>query len=440
MMIDARVISLLRKARTMGISVCDEEGPWGIKVYYAMNEGFIFLLEKGSRTLNAILKNPKVSFSVDLNKPDLFIQGEGRVEVLGDPAKHDKERGALLSKVPEDLLFITNGSVELVRLIPEKMRVTDMSDEPKKYFADFSLQELKEREPLKLVRALRPWSLQMSVSAMILGVLLARQIVVPFFIFAVMGIIMAHGAFNALSDYFDYVKRVDLPNSMGSAGSRVLVDGLMKPSSHLAYSLGLLSASLMIGFYLALMKTAIIPYIILGFIAGLLYGIPKIGLKWLALGDLGVMLAFGPGIVLGTEALMGARISAASVLISVAIGMVIVAVLHANNWRDIEDDRKAGVKTVALLLGERGSMIYYLSLIWLSYVLFALAVFLDRTYWPILGSFLTMPWAYKLTKIAMNQRSWKRKILDQQTGFFTALHMYFSIAFLLVAIIVSTII
>ncbi|MDP8024144.1 MAG: pyridoxamine 5'-phosphate oxidase family protein, partial [Conexivisphaerales archaeon] len=136
-MIDARVISLLRKARTMGISVCDEEGPWGIKVYYAMDEGFIFLLEKGSRTLNAILKNPKVSFSVDLNKPDLFIQGEGRVEVLGDPAKHDKERGTLLSKVPEDLLFITNGSVELVRLIPEKMRVTDMSDEPKKYFADF---------------------------------------------------------------------------------------------------------------------------------------------------------------------------------------------------------------------------------------------------------------------------------------------------------------
>ncbi|MGC8559038.1 MAG: prenyltransferase, partial [Nitrososphaeria archaeon] len=88
------------------------------------------------------------------------------------------------------------------------------------------------------------------------------------------------------------------------------------------------------------------------------------------------MLAFGPGIVLGTEALMGAKISMASVLISAAIGMVIVAVLHANNWRDIEDDKRAGIKTVAILLGEKGSKAYYLALIWLSYALFAFAVFL----------------------------------------------------------------
>lgn len=439
MMIDKRVLALLRKAKTMQISVCDEQGPWGIKVYYAMNNGFIFLLEKGSRTLNAIIKNQKVSFSIDLNRPDLFVQGDGKAEVLGDPARFDKERGVLLSKVPQDLLFVANGNVELVRLVPENIRVTEMSDEPKKYFAEFTLEELKEKEPIKLLRALRPWSFQMSVSAMILGVLLARQIVVPFFLLAVLGIIMVHGSFNALSDYFDYIKRVDLPNGMGSAGSRVLIDGLMKPGAHLAYSLTLLSASLMIGAYLAAMRSAIIPFIIIGFIAGFMYGIPKVGLKWLALGDLGVMIAFGPGIVLGTEALMGASISAASALISVAIGMVIVAVLHANNWRDIEDDRRAGVKTVAMLLGERGSMIYYLALIWLSYVLFAIAVFLDRTYWPILGSFITIPWAYRLSRIAMNPRSWKRKILDQQTGFFTALHMYFSIAFMLFAILLSAI-
>lgn len=433
---DRRVIDLLRKAKTMSISVCDDQGPWGIKVYYAMHDGFIFLLENEGRTLKAVQKNPIVSFSIDLNKPDLFVQGEGKVEVLGDPTKLERERGVLLSKVPEDILFINMGNVVLVRLVPERIRVTDMSDEPKKYYADFNLEELNEKEPVKLLRALRPWSLQMSVSAMILGVLLARQIVVTFFLLAILGIIMVHGAFNALSDYFDYISKVDLPNGMGSAGSRVLIDGLVKPRFQLAYSLFLLTASLMIGVYLASARASIIPFIILGLVAGLMYGIPKVGLKWLALGDLGVMLAFGPGIVLGTEALMGAKISTASVLISVAIGMVIVAVLHANNWRDMEDDKRAGIKTVAILLGEKWSKAYYIALIWLSYALFALAVFLDRTYWPILGSFLTIPWAYRLTKIAMNPKSWKRKILDQQTGFFTALHMYFSIAFMLVALIV----
>ncbi|MGC8568894.1 MAG: UbiA family prenyltransferase [Nitrososphaeria archaeon] len=432
---DRDVLRLLRKARTMNISVCDENGPWVIKVYYAMDRGFIFLLEKDGRTLNAILKDPKASFSIDLNRPDLFVQGSGTVEILGDPAAHDRERGALLSKIPEDALFINLGHVVLARLVPDRMRVTDMRGEPRKYYVQVRPEELADRRPMPVIRALRPWSFQMSVSAMIIGVLLVRRIVVPLFLLALLGILLAHGAFNALSDYFDFRSSVDTPTGMGSVGSRALVDGLWSPASHMAYSLALLLGSVVIGTYLTLLRPSILPFFLIGLLAGVLYGIPRIGLKWLALGDLGVMLAFGPGIVLGTETLMGARVDVSSVLVSVAIGMVIVAVLHANNWRDVDDDRRAGVVTLASLLGETGSRIYYLSLIWLSYLLFVVAVVLNHSYWPILGSFLTVPWALRLTRIAMNPRDWNRRILDQRTGFFTALHMYFSIAFLLLALL-----
>ena len=439
-MLDKELISFLRKSKTMVLSVCDEGSPWALKVYYAMDRGFLFLIEKNSRALSAIQKNPRVSFAIDRNRPDFFVQGEGRVEILGDPVSLEKERGILIAKVPQDILFINLGTAYLARLVPEKIKVTDMRDEPKVYYPSFSLEELTEKKPLAYVRALRPWSFQMSVSAMVLGVLLARRISPLLFLLGIIGIILVHGAFNALSDYFDYVKSVDLPQGMGSAGSRVLLDGLMKPKAQLYYVAFLLALSISIAAYLSLLRPLIIPYVILGVIAGSVYGIPKVGLKWVALGDLGVLLAFGPGIILGTMVLMGARPDLSAFLISLGIGMVIVAVLHANNWRDIEDDRRAGVRTLASILGEEGSRIYYLSLIWLSYALFAVAVLLNKTYWPILGSYLTMPWAYRLSKIAMNPRSINRKILDQQTGFFTALHMYFSIAFLLVALIASLII
>ncbi|MBP1357010.1 MAG: hypothetical protein JZD40_00750, partial [Sulfolobus sp.] len=56
---------------------------------------------------------------------------------------------------------------------------------------------------------------------------------------------------------------------------------------------------------------------------------------------------------------------------------------------------------------------------------------------PVLGSFLTLPWAVRLTKIALDNKNWKRNILDALTGQFQSLHMYFTIAFLVGYIIVS---
>jgi len=430
------VIELLRKTKTMSISTCGDN-PWTIKVFYAMDRGFIFLLETGGRTLEAIKRGSKVSFAVDLNRPDLFVQGYGNVEVLGEPGKLDEERGTLLAKVPEDSLFVSSGHTVIVRLIPEVLRVTDMRGEPKKYNESVELDEMTERKPLSVVRAMRPWAFQMSVTSLILGVMLADRVNVLFLLLSIAGIIMAHGAFNELGDYFDFITALDRPDGMGSGGSRVLLDRHMAPRSLFSYSIVLLASSLMIGVYLTVARPAILIFVIVGILAGVLYGLPKIGLKWVSLGDLGVFLAFGPGIVLGSEVLQGGSVTASSVLISVAIGMIIVAVLHANNWRDIESDTAIGAKTVASVLGERGSQIYYLALIWLSYPIFALAVALDLRLWPILGSLLTVPWAVKLTKIALNRKDWNRKLLDMRTGSFTALHMYLSLIFLGTAILLQ---
>lgn len=432
---DKDLLKFLRKCKTMVISTCGET-PWSAKVYYALDRGFVFLVEKEGRTLKNIQKNCRVSFTIDTNRPDYFVQGEGCVKILGEPSEFHEERGSLLYKNPQDALFVKSGHVYIARLIPDYIKVTDMRNERKIYNAQFSLDELKERK-IGYFRALRPWSFQQSITALVLGAILAPNFNLILFILSLISLTLLHGSFNAFSDYFDFITNVDRPTTLGSSGSRVLVDRIMDPKKFLTYVISLFITGLIIGIVLTILKPQILPYVLIGLVAGILYGIPKIGCKWNALGDLAVFISFGPGIFLGSYVLQGGVPGISEILISIALGLVIVAILHGNNWRDMDDDLMSGVRTVANILSEKGSMIYYLLLIWLSYPLFGLAVYFKPEFFPILGSFLTIPWAVKLSKIALNKRNWNRNLLDLLTAQFTALHMYFSVGSMLIYIILQ---
>ncbi len=431
---DKDLLKFLRKCKTMVIST-NGETLWSTKVFYALDKGFVFLIEKNGKTLKNILKNENVSFTIDNNKPDYYVQGEGKVVILGEPSEFHSERSSLLYKVPQDALFVKSGHVLIARLIPNYIKVTDMRNVPKIFNAEFSLNDLNEKK-FGYFRALRPWSFQQSVTSLVFGAILAEHFNAIFFVLSLISLILIHGFFNAFSDYFDYISNVDRPATMGSGGSRVLVDRILNPRIFLIYIIALFISGSTIGIILMILKPEIIPYVLIGLFAGILYGVPKLGWKWIALGDFAVFLAFGPGIFLGSYALQGGTPGISEILISISIGIVIVAILHGNNWRDMDDDLKAGVRTVANILGEKGSMIYYLLLIWLSYPLLAMAVFFNLKFFPILGSFLTIPWAWKLTKIALNKRNWNRNLLDVLTANFTALHMYFSVGFMIVYILI----
>lgn len=429
------VLNLLRKGRTLVLSTYGEN-LWSAKVFYALEGGIVFLVEKNSRSLNNILKNNEVVFTMDFDTPDVFLQGQGKVTILGEPRDFHKERGTLLYKIPEDALFVKSGHVLLAKLIPDDVRFSDFRAQPKKSDFHFSPEELREKKTFRYWRALRPWSFQQSVTSLIFGALIAFQVSfsLPTSLFLIVlsaiALVLVHGAFNAYSDYFDFSLKTDKPEGMGSAGARVLIDRLIPTNRFLYFTTIVFLIGLAIGIYLIVLRPVVIPYVVIGLIAGLLYGLPKFGWKRIALGDLAVFLAFGPGIFLGSLVLEGGSAGIPELLISFSLGMIIVAILHGNNWRDIKDDKEAGVRTVAGLLGDRGSLIYYAVLIWASYPLFVIAVVLESRLFPILGALLTIPWAVRLTRIAMNSRNMKRNLLDMLTAQFTSLHIYFSVVFL----------
>ncbi|MCX8159881.1 MAG: prenyltransferase, partial [Candidatus Saccharicenans sp.] len=131
-------------------------------------------------------------------------------------------------------------------------------------------------------------------------------------------------------------------------------------------------------------------------------------LKAVALGDLAVFLNFGLLGSLGSWVVQTEQFSWLPVIWAVPKGMLVVAILHANNWRDSLTDREKRVFTLAAVIGDRGSFYYYGKLIFGSmfltagYVLVPLVFGLDFPALPLtmLVVFLAWPEARKLWKRA----------------------------------------
>lgn len=415
------VINFLRKSKTMTIST-EGEKLWTTKIFFAMDHGFIFLIEKTGLTLSNILKHPEVSFSVDNNRLDLFLQGSGKVEILGEPRDFMKERGILLYKIPEDSVFVKHGNVFIAKIIPDLIIVSDMREEMKRFPENIDLDQMTEkRHPL--INSVRVWSFQQSLIALLVGSMLAMRINIVFLILSLIGIIASHGSFNILNGYFDAKTGNDTFSYQG--GSRVFVDNLVRKRNAIALSIALFILAIGIGSYFAVVESRIIPFLAIGILAGLLYSLPKIGLKRYAFGDAAVFLAWAPGIFLGGYVLQGGLINFPVVLVSFSIGLMTVAILHGNNWRDIDDDMKAGVRTFANLIGKRWSEFYYLALLWIPYILVIVAFIMFHPYYPLLAVIITVPSALKLSRIAGNRRNIKFGMLDRMTARTT---LYFGIA------------
>ena len=85
-------------------------------------------------------------------------------------------------------------------------------------------------------------------------------------------------------------------------------------------------------------------------------------------------------------------------LVAAAPGFLIVNVLHANNTRDIKHDSVAKIKTAAMLLGIKGSIIYYTVFTYGAYLLIGLCVVFGIQHWATLIIFISFPMALKLIK------------------------------------------
>jgi 1,4-dihydroxy-2-naphthoate octaprenyltransferase len=150
-----------------------------------------------------------------------------------------------------------------------------------------------------------------------------------------------------------------------------------------------------------LMSTAGWPILLLGLIGvPLAYGYtaPPLKLAYRGLGELNVFVLMGPLMVLGGFLVHRAAGLGVALTASLPIGCVVAAILHANNLRDLDDDRALGKKTLATIVGPTWAKWELGALIGGAYALLAAAV-----YWRVLPrtsllALLSLPTAFKIGK------------------------------------------
>ena len=167
---------------------------------------------------------------------------------------------------------------------------------------------------------------------------------------AMLGAILIQIGTNFANDYFDFVKGADNEERVGPP--RATQAGLITPKA--MKKAFIITFALVIPIVLYLSYRGGWPLILLGgisILSGILYtGGPK-PLGYIGLGDVFVLIFFGPVAVAGTEYVQSLNISHEAVLAGFASGLISTAILVVNNLRDKEGDAKVGKNTLAVRFG-----------------------------------------------------------------------------------------
>lgn len=203
--------------------------------------------------------------------------------------------------------------------------------------------------------AARPKTLIAGISPALIGTTLAMsngQFDLILFLFTLMTGICIQIGTNFTNDYFDYIKGSDTNQRKGFL--RVTQAGLVTPATMKRVLIATFILASLCGCYLIWIGGAPIAFMLTIYIAlSILYTAGPYPLGYLGLGDLLVLLLYGPGAVLITYYLQTKTLSLESLLAGISPGAFAMALICANNVRDIEEDRKANKKTLPVRFGKK---------------------------------------------------------------------------------------
>lgn len=213
-------------------------------------------------------------------------------------------------------------------------------------------------------------------------------------IMAFFGAVIFQMSGNLIGEYYDYMNGVDRIEKTGPP--RLIVQGVFKPKTVLYYGYTVLLVGILLGIYLLLNTGLPLLFIgIIGVISATLYS----KFKYVTMGDLLIFICYGLSIALGVAYVMTGQLLWQILLITTPVGLLIVAILHANNTRDMQLDKEAGIRTQAMNLGLEGSQIAYQTLLLVAYLLIAIMVMMQMlSSWTFLV-LLSFPLAIKNIKL-----------------------------------------
>ncbi|MCE1188152.1 MAG: 1,4-dihydroxy-2-naphthoate polyprenyltransferase [Ignavibacteria bacterium] len=205
---------------------------------------------------------------------------------------------------------------------------------------------------------------------------------------------------NFTNDLFDTIKGADTDDRLGPV--RAVHAGLITRKQMTWAVAVTFGSAFFAGLYLVWLGGWSVFIIgVCSIIAGLIYTAGPYPLAYNGLGDVFSFLFFGIVATMGTFYVNSLEWSYSSFVLSLPVGALITAILVVNNYRDIDQDARAGKNTLVVKFGRAFARAEYIGLIVLAYSIpiYILLVHSGQFNWHVLFPFLSLPFAVKLVQL-----------------------------------------
>jgi 1,4-dihydroxy-2-naphthoate octaprenyltransferase len=217
------------------------------------------------------------------------------------------------------------------------------------------------------------------------------------FIAALLGSIFIQIGTNLANDYSDARRGADTDDRLGPV--RVTAGGLVPPRQVLIATYVTFGLAVVCGLYLVFAAGIELLFVgVASIAAGVLYtGGPK-PYGYEGLGEVFVFLFFGVAAVTGSAFAQLEAWPTEAFVLSVPVGLLAAAILVVNNVRDMDTDRRAGKRTLAVRLGRERARTVYGLMLYVPYLVAPLPwLFGPLSPW-VLACWLTLPLAVRLAR------------------------------------------
>ncbi|HET8567905.1 MAG TPA: LLM class flavin-dependent oxidoreductase [Candidatus Limnocylindria bacterium] len=220
------------------------------------------------------------------------------------------------------------------------------------------------------------------------------------FLLALVGSVSLHVGTNVINEIYDVRKGVDTIAS--PRASHAIVTGRMSERGAFTIAFGAFALAVLVGIALTAVRGwPVVALGVVGLVGGYFYTAPPFEYKFKALGLPLVFLLMGVLMTVGSNYVISGAFDPRALVLSVPVGLLVAAILHGNEWRDItEDGRVVGNATLSSRAGRRVAYWLYVSLIVGAYMALAVAVALALVPAYTLLAVLSLPLLVRMIRAA----------------------------------------
>ncbi|WP_378952301.1 1,4-dihydroxy-2-naphthoate polyprenyltransferase [Pelosinus sp. sgz500959] len=249
-------------------------------------------------------------------------------------------------------------------------------------------------------KLLRPHTLTASFIPVAIGTVLAlpsQYFRLDLFLLMLLASILIQIATNIFNEYYDYKRGLDHEHSVGIGGAIVRYG--VAPQKILRIAQSLTATAILLGLYLCQESSwYLLPIGLSCAAVGYFYSGGPFPISATPFGELVAGICMGLVIIVISSFLQTGAVTTISIMGSISTSVLIGAILMSNNLRDLEDDKRHGRQTLAILLKRKKATYCLIAMFIFSYLWIIFLVTSNLLpLWSLL-SFISIPKAIQASR------------------------------------------